>query len=518
MIHRSMLMMSKFRERTSAYIVCCLAATSALPGVVFAQQDAFAVPYQEFCSDCHGGRLEGTGQGTPLIGRDLTHGSTIDALRRSIEEGFPNSGMPSWSATLDAETTSRLAIYIAEQRASLSYTDFSVAAPPAIPHTVVTSDTEAFVVELFADGLDRLPYSIAPLPDGRVLVTEKTRGLRVISPEGNISALVRGTPKVFDDGAEVPVTHLVYGTGYLLDVAPHPKFASSGWIYLSFTERCTDCNTESRKNGWPVSMLKLVRGRISDGEWIDEELIWGTDLENYTAMVDMAAGGRIAFDDSGHVFLSIGMKGGSNFAGIQDLSLPYGKIVRLGENGTVPRDNPFIDVPDALPEVWTLGHRSPEGLEFNRATGQLWETEMGPRGGDEINLLLPGENYGWPLVSRGMNYDGTPVAYGHQLGISIEPETLVDPIVDLTPSPAVSSFVFYDGNAFPAWRDNMLVGTLKATELYRMVVEGTRIVRVETLLEGLGRIRDIEVDANGLVYVLLEHASGSRIVRLVPPG
>jgi glucose/arabinose dehydrogenase len=232
----------------------------------------------------------------------------------------------------------------------------------------------------------------------------------------------------------------------------------------------------------------------------------------------MAAGGRIAFDDSGHVFLSIGMKGGSNFAGIQDLSLPYGKIVRLGENGTVPRDNPFIDVPDALPEVWTLGHRSPEGLEFNRATGQLWETEMGPRGGDEINLLLPGENYGWPLVSRGMNYDGTPVAYGHQLGISIDPETLVDPIVDLTPSPAVSSFVFYDGNAFPAWRGNMLVGTLKATELYRMVVEGTRIVHVEILLEGLGRIRDIEVDANGLVYVLLEHASGSRIVRLVPPG
>jgi len=141
---------------------------------------------------------------------------------------------------------------------------------------------------------------------------------------------------------------------------------------------------------------------------------------------------------------------------------------------------------------------------------------MGQRGGDEVNLLRPGRNYGWPLVSKGMKYDGTPVDYGKNLGIDVDPATLEPPVVDLTPSPAVSSFVIYEGGAFPAWRRNFLVGTLKATELYRMVVDGEQVVHRETLLDGLGRIRDIETGADGFGYLLLEHASGGRILRLVP--
>jgi glucose/arabinose dehydrogenase len=385
-----------------------------------------------------------------------------------------------------------------------------------IPDGVFTSEAEAFRVEEFAEGLHPLSYSIAPLPDGRILVTEKTQGLRIVSVDGEISELIRGTPEVFDDGTEVPGIQLVFGTGYLLDVAPDPDYAANGRIYLSFTERCMECNEQSRDTGWPVSMLRLVRGRIENDEWVDEETIWRTAIENYTAMVDMAVGGRIAFDGAGHVFLSIGMKGGSEFAGIQDLSLPYGKILRLNEDGAVPPDNPFVDAPNALPSIWTYGHRSPQGLEINAQTGQLWGTEMGPRGGDEINLLKPGQNYGWPLVSEGMNYDGTPVDYRKNLGIEFDPNTLVPPVVDLTPSPAVSSFVFYNGDAFPGWRNNMLVGTLKATELYRMVVDGERVVHTETLLEDLGRIRDVEAGPDGLVYLLLEHASGGRILRLSP--
>ena len=143
---------------------------------------------------------------------------------------------------------------------------------------------------------------------------------------------------------------------------------------------------------------------------------------------------------------------------------------------------------------------------------------MGQRGGDEVNLLSRGKNYGWPLISKGMNYDGTPVDYGKRSASQFDPNDIVQPVVDLTPSPAVSSFVFYDGRAFPKWRQNMLVGTLKATELYRIVLEGDRAVHRETLLKGLGRIRDIEVGADGYVYLLLEQAQGSRIVRLVPAG
>ena len=500
----------------NAIITSIAAAMTVCPQPAGAQPDPFAAPYQEYCSDCHGASFEGTSQGTPLVGVDLRHGDSIEAMSLGIAEGFPDAGMPGFSETLDADAIRRLAIFIGEQRASLAYTDFRVAAPPVIPDGIIESEAHSFRIETVAEGIDPLPYSIAPLPDGRILVTEKTQGLRIVSPDGELSEPIRGTPEAFDDGFEIPGILLVYGTGYLLDVAPHPDYGDNGWIYLSHTERCSACNVESRASGRPVTMVVLVRGRIDNGAWIDEETIWRTDVEHYTGMPDMAAGGRLAFDGEGHVFLTVGIKGGSEFAGIQDLSLPYGKIHRLEEDGDIPAGNAFVDRPTAMASIWTYGHRSPQGLEFDRDTGQLWGTEMGQRGGDELNLLRPGRNYGWPLVSKGMKYDGTPVDYGNLLGIEVDLDDIEQPVVDLTPSPAVSSFTFYVGDAFPGWRRNMLVGTLKATELYRMVVEGERIVHTETLLDGLGRIRDIEIGPDGLVYLLLEHASGSRILRLVP--
>lgn len=500
----------------TAGLVAALAAAAVNPTVARAQPDPFVAVYDESCGICHGENLEGAAQGTPLVGIDLGHGDSIAELTRSIAEGFPETGMPGWSETLDAAQIQRLAIYIAERRSELAYTDFKVEAPPVVPDGIVETEAHAFRIETVAAGLDPLPYSIAPLPDGRILVTEKTRGLRIVSADGELSDLVRGTPQAFDDGFEAPGIGLVYGTGYLLDVAPHPEHEDNGWIYLSHTDRCSDCNAVSRAAGVPVTMVKLIRGRIERGEWIEERTIWSTAIENYTPMPDMAAGGRIAFDGDGHVFLSVGMKGSSNYAGIQDLRLPYGKIHRLDDDGSVPADNPFVGSADALETIWSYGHRSPQGLEFDRASGRLWGTEMGPRGGDEVNLLLPARNYGWPLYSKGLDYDGTPVEYGDELGIELDLDAIEQPAVDLTPAPAVSSFVVYDGGAFPNWRGNLVVGTLKARKLYRFVVEGDRIVHAETLIEELGRIRDVETGADGSIYLLLEHGSGSRIVRLVP--
>jgi glucose/arabinose dehydrogenase/cytochrome c5 len=480
------------------------------------QADPFADPYREACAACHGAKLEGTGQGVPLAGVALRHGDSVDAIARSIADGFPQGRMPAFANTMDAVKIRRLATYIGETRANLSYADFRIAAAPEVPAGVLRSQAQSFRVETFATGLAPLPYSLAPLPDGSFLVTEKTRGLRIIGADGKLSAPIRGTPQVFDDGFQVPGILLVYGMGYLLDVAPHPDYAQNGWIYLAFTERCADCNEASRKAKQPASMVVLVRGRIRNGEWVEQQKIWSTPYENYTSMPDMAAGGRVTFDGRGHVFLSIGIKGGSEFAGVQDLKLPYGKILRLNDDGGIPADNPFVKVSGALPEIWSYGHRSPEGLEFDRRTGQLWGTEMGQRGGDELNLLRPGGNYGWPLTSKGLRYEGLPVEYGKDLGIRFDMQDIEQPVVDLTPAPAVSSFVVYYGDAFRKWRGNLLVGSLKATELYRMEVKGNRVVRRETLLAGLGRIRDVAVGRDGLVYLLLEHQSGSRVVRLVP--
>lgn len=508
-------MTTSVRSRALGAAASMAAGMAVHPTMATAQVDPFTSVYQESCSVCHGQDLEGAAQGTPLVGAELRHGASIAEISASIAAGFPQTGMPAWSETLNAVAIQRLAIFIAEKRAELAYTDFKVATPPIVPQDVIESEEHAFRVETVVTGLDSLPYSIAALPDGRVLVTEKTRGLRIVSATGELSELIRGTPQAHDDGFEVPGILLVYGMGYLLDVVPHPDYEDNGWIYLHYTERCTDCNAASRTSGRPVSMNTLVRGRIEDGAWVNQETIWRADIEHYTGMPDMAAGGRIAFDDAGHVFFSVGMKGGSEFAGIQDLRLPYGKIHRVNDDGSIPKDNPFANDPSALATIWTYGHRSPQGLEFNRATSQLWGTEMGQRGGDEVNLLVAGRNYGWPLYSKGLKYDGTPVDYGKELGLTVDVKNIEQPIVDLTPSPAVSSFIVYTGSAFPKWRQNLLVGTLKATELYRMVVEGDRVIHRETLLEGLGRIRDIAAAADGSVYLLLEHQSGGRILRLV---
>ena len=469
--------MSRFRSGEPLLAAVAILAAIFWISPSAAQHSSFEILYGEHCSVCHGEKLEGAGQGTPLAGVELRHGDSIADIGRSIAGGFEQPPMPAWSETLSDAQIQGLAIYVSERRSNFVYSDFNVTTPFEIPTDIIRTELHEFRIETVATGLDPLPFSIAPMPDGSIL--------------------------------------LVYGLGWMLEVALHPDYADNGWVYLSYGDRCTDCNAASRAGNVPVSMTRLIRGRIREGAWVDEETIWRADIENYTTMVDMVAGGRIAFDGAGHLFLSIGMKGAANYVGIQDLGLPYGKILRINDDGSFPSDNPFVGDSAALDSIRTYGHRSPQGLEYDGATGLLWGTEMGPCGGDEIDLLLPGRNYGWPLYSRGLDHDGTTVEYGIELGIEFDLDDIEQPVIDLTPSPAVSSFIVYEGTEFPEWQHNLIVGTLKATALYRFVLDGDRITGRERLLDGIGRIRDIEVGADGAIYLLLEHRSGSRIVRLV---
>jgi glucose/arabinose dehydrogenase len=470
--------------------------------------DPFVATYLDNCSSCHGEDLAGIDtQGPALIDRELSYGDSVTELEQSIRQGFPDRDMPGWVDELDEEEIRSLAIYIAERRVNRLFTDFKTAAAISIPDTVMESEEHDFRVELVTDQLDPLPFSMAPLPDGRILVTEKTRGLRIVSSDGSLSELIAGTPQVFDDGWDFI---LVWGHGWLLDVALHPDYEKNGWIYLHHTERCPDCSIVHK------SFNRVVRGRIRDGQWLDEEVIWDPGPEYYSFIPDVGAGGRLAFDDAGYLYISVGVKGSSNFDGIQDLQKPHGKIHRVHDDGRIPEDNPFLQVEGAYPSIWTYGHRSPQGLEFNSVSQQLWSTEMGPRGGDELNLLLPGRNYGWPLYSKGLNYDGTQIDYGKWLDIEFDLNDIEQPVVDMTPAPAVSSFIFYQGDQFPGWQGNVLVGSLKATELYRIVLDGDTYLHSEVLLKQLARIRDIETGPDGNIYLLLEHKDGGQIVRLVP--
>lgn len=502
------------------------------------QDDPFLAVFKENCVACHGANLEGTPLGTPLVGADLKHGESVAEIRQSISNGFVSSGMPAWSQVLDDAQISSLAIFVAEKRLNFDMRDFKVTQKITIPDGAIETERHSFRIEVFATDLDPLPYSIAPMPDGSFLLTEKTKGLSIISPEGEQSALIKGTPKAYGYGPMLgefelprltlnPKVFLGVGLGWLMDVALHPDYETNGWVYLHYGDRCEeDCNKASEGSISPVSMNRLDRGRIRDGKWVDVETIWQAELEAYTSASDRDAGGRIAFDGQGHVFISVGIKGGY-YQGIQDLNLPYGKIHRVNDDGSIPPDNPYVvkqadsDEPDpnvsfTRQTIWTYGHRSPQGLEFNHQTGELWGTEHGPRGGDEVNLLLPGRNYGWPLYSKGLNYDGTPVAYGKELKIDFDLKDIEQPVVDFTPSPAISSFVFYEGDAFPEWRHDLIVGSLKATELYRLEIENGKLVHKETIIRNLARIRDIEVGFDGLIYLLLENDAGGKIVRLVP--
>lgn len=279
-------------------------------------RDSFIKQFNDQCAVCHGENLRGAPLGTPLIGLDLPHGDSVKEIARSIATGFPEKGMPAWSETLNESQIWNLALYVAEQRQGTTILDKNANIPLTIPSGTVHSERHDFRIETVAKGLDPMPFSIAPLPDGRILLSERMRGLSIIARDGSKSAPISGTPPVYADSGLF--LGQVQGLGWMLDVAIHPQYKDNGWIYLHHTDRCNDCNELSRRSKRPVSMNRLVRGRIKDGAWIDQEIIWQADIATYTDTSDLAAGGRISFDNQGHVYLSVGMKAALDFMGVQN--------------------------------------------------------------------------------------------------------------------------------------------------------------------------------------------------------
>ncbi|MEZ4219250.1 MAG: PQQ-dependent sugar dehydrogenase [Myxococcota bacterium] len=474
--------------------------------------DAMGAIYAENCAVCHGANLEGAAQGPSLRADPLAHGASIDELVASIADGYPQARMPAWRGVIADDDLRGLAIYLAEKRRGDPGPDgYGVGAAPVVPTGIVHSELHDFEIELVWSGLEE-PYSIAPMPDGGILATEKMRGLLRIDPARGTATRVTGTPRFYDDA---PMRGTMYaGQGWAHEVALHPRYAENGWIYLSYGDRCDGCNAASRASGAPVSMLKLVRGRLDGARWVDEETVWEAPRESYEVGVENGISARIEFDDADRVYLTVGVL--ADYRKVQDLREPFGKILRVRDDGSIPEDNPFLDVPGALPAIYTLGHRNAQGLAFDRRTRTMWSSEHGPRGGDETNLVRAGANYGWPLVSLGVDYDGRPIHYAEEYGIAFDPADLTGPVLDWTPSPGLSSMVFYEGDAFPRWRGQLLQASLAATKLVRVVTDGASARRAETLLEGIGRLRDVEVAPDGTVLLLVEHRAGSLVLRLVP--
>lgn len=284
-----------------------------------------------------------------------------------------------------------------------------------------------------------------------------------------------------------------------MEVAVHPRHAENGWIYLAYSDPAV-------REGREVSLTAIVRGRIRDGAWVDQETIWRAPLEFYRPGGGVHFGCRIAFDQEGFLYFSHGERGRPDDA--QNLALPNGKVHRIHDDGRVPADNPFVGRADAFPTIWTYGNRNPQGLDFDPRTGLLWETEHGPRGGDELNVLRRGANYGWPVITHGMNYNGTPVTALTAL------DGMEAPVVHWTPSLAVCGIDFYTGERFPRWRGHLFVAALAQQEVRRIVIEDGRVAAQEVIFKDLGRVRDVANGPDGALYLALNQPD--RIVRLVP--
>ncbi|MGG5810195.1 PQQ-dependent sugar dehydrogenase [Falsiroseomonas sp. CW058] len=353
---------------------------------------------------------------------------------------------------------------------------------------VVRSEAASFRLTTFATGLER-PWGAALLPDGRLLVTERPGRLRVVGRDGAVSAPLGGVPEVE-----------ARGQGGLLDVALAPDFDRSREVYL--------CQAMLVQGG---ALTRLVRARLSPD---------AAALEGTTPLLDATPpqasgrnhyGCRIAFGRDGALYLSTGdrYEVKERAQRLDDLA---GKVLRLSRDGRALADNPFVGRGGARPEIFSYGHRNPQGLALNPWTGTLWEAEFGARGGDEVNLLHPGRNYGWPVVSHGVDYDRSPIGTGRATAPGIE-----DPIHHWTPSVSPSGIAFYDGEAFPGWRGSLFLAALNPPGLVRLTTEGDRVTGEERLLfDRRIRMRDVIVAADGALLVLTDESRG-RILRLAPP-
>jgi len=354
------------------------------------------------------------------------------------------------------------------------------------------SELHDFRVVTVADGFQN-PWSIAFLPNGDLLVTERPGRLRIVRDGALDPEPISGVPAV-----------RAQGQGGLLEVALHPDFESNRLVYLTFSKP---------RMGGAQATTAVVRGRFDGTRLTDVEEIFVADAWSRGGN---HFGSKIQFDREGYLFFSVGDRGASPFEledhPAQRLDNHQGKVIRLHDDGRVPDDNPFVGQRGAHPEIWSYGHRNLQGLAFHPETGDLWETEHGPQGGDELNVILPGRNYGWPVIGFGVQYGGQRI-HG-----STSHQGMQQPIHYWVPSIATSGLVIYTGDAFPEWRGNAFVGGLGGQQLARVTLDGRRSVSEETLLSGLGRIRDVRQGPDGYLYLAID-GRGARttpIVRLEP--
>ena len=437
--------------------------------------------YKSYCAGCHGAQLQGN-SATALIKETWTYGRSRGAIVKNIKYGITKAEMPAWKAVLSDTQIDSLADFIVASQ------DTPPDAVRPLPTELVTEDYTLKVEKVVANGITT-PWGITFIDANHALFTEH---------DGGIRWLVNGSldPQPVEG---LPITNL-RGTGGFLDIVVDPEYSTNGWVYLAYSHY-----QDSDTSEVVPAMTKVIRGKIKDHQWQDEQTLFEAP-DSLLLTEGNRWGCRFLFDNQGYLYFSIGDMGRGDDS--QDPGKPTGKVYRIHPDGSIPEDNPYVGQPGALPALYSIGNRNVQGIAQQPGTGIIWATEHGPMGGDELNILKKGANYGWPVITYGIDYSGEIVSEKtHQEGME-------QPVTQWTPSIAVCPIAFSTSPLFPAWKDDLLVGALAFEELRRLVIKDQHVVKQEMILKDYGRVRDIAVSPDGAIYVLLN--APDMIVRLTP--
>lgn len=450
----------------SAMIYACANEAAMPEGEPAADFAAAKADYEANCASCHGAQMQA------FVDRRWKYPTTPDTLFHVIKTGlFEDTTAHSFAGQLSDEAIHEMVAYIQTGIAKVEEYDFEGIAPPS-----GTVSTEAATVRIDTVARDlSIPWGMTFLPNGDLLFTERGGQLYRLTADG-AKQEISGTPEV-----------LAQGQGGLLDVELHPQFAENGLVYLSYSKFKKE--GEKTLSTTAIARGKLVGNRLEGAEDIFVALPYATTRHHY--------GSRLEFDPEGYLYFSVGDRGNRD-ENPQNLDNHCGKIHRIHDDGSIPEDNPFVDQEGALPSIYSYGHRNPQGLAMQPGTGVMWDHEHGPRGGDEINMIEKGKNYGWPIISYGINYNGTTFT------TDLEKAGMEQPDLYWVPSIAPCGSTFVSGDLFPGWKGNLLVGSLRYHYINRCIMENGEIVGEEKLLENIGRVRAVEESPDGHIYIAVE--------------
>ncbi len=436
---------------------------------------AAKVNYKTLCSSCHGEQMQA------FVDRTWKHGKDEASLYKSISVGFVDAGMPGWSATLSDTSINELVAYILTGIEEVDKYGFE---QETLASDTIKAGDMTYVLDTVASGFD-VPWSLEFLPDGDLLVSDRGGDLFRVDQNGKKTNII-GAPIV-----------RAYGQGGMMDIMLHPDFETNNYVYLSY------------------AALKVEGGDSLGTTKVSRYLLQGNQLSEELTILDAAPytnrpyhfGGKLEVGSDGHLYITVGDRGERD-VNPQDLSRPGGKVHRVQLDGSIPEDNPFVNVDTAFASIYSYGHRNPQGIARHPETGEIWTHEHGPRGGDEINISQKGLNFGWPVISYGINYDGTTFTN------DLEKSGMEQPLHYWVPSIAPSGMTFITSDKYGDWKNQLLVGSLRFKYLNLVRLNGKEVVSEEPLLKNIGRVRNVKIGRDGLIYLAVEKPGF--IFRLVP--